>query len=193
MTKVLGSQPEALGASGFVLGDRRFALIGVFGFAAALAAASQIAIPIPGTPVPATLQPMVVVLAGLMLGPKLGATSMLVFLAAGAMGLPVFTPGGAPGILRFVGPTGGYLIAYPFAAFVAGFVAGRNSTLMGRWAGAMLAMVVIFIGGLTQLSIYLGGVSQAVAAGITPFALLDVVKALVAALIARPRVRRTQG
>jgi biotin transport system substrate-specific component len=171
------------------LSTRRLALVGVFGFAAALAAASQISIPIPGTPVPATLQPMIVVLAGLMLGPKFGPMSMMVFLLAGAIGLPVFTPGGAPGILRFVGPTGGYLIAYPFAAFVAGYVSARRPSLMGRWAAAMLAMVVIFIGGLTQLSLYLGGVSQAVAAGVTPFALLDIVKALVAALIARPRVR----
>ena len=186
---VLSSRPAALRAPGLVLGNRRVAVFGVFGFAAALAAASQIAIPIPGTPVPATLQPMVVVLAGLMLGPRLGPMSMMVFLAAGATGLPVFTPGGAPGILRFVGPTGGYLLAYPFAAFVAGYVSARRPSLMGRWAAAMLAMVVIFIGGLTQLSLYLGGVSQAVAAGVTPFALLDIVKALIAALIARPRSR----
>ena len=186
---VIGSRPDPLRGSGLALGSRRLALVGVFGFAAALAAASQIAVPIPGTPVPATLQPMIVVLAGLMLGPKFGPMSMMVFLAAGAIGLPVFTPGGAPGILRFVGPTGGYLIAYPFAAFVAGHVSARRPSLMGRWGAAMLAMVVIFIGGLTQLSLYLGGVSQAVVAGITPFALLDIVKALVAALIARPRVR----
>ncbi len=189
MTQPLGSRQDALRASGLVLGDRRLALVGVFGFAAALAAASQIAIPIPGTPVPATLQPMIVVLAGLMLGPKLGPASMMVFLTAGAIGLPVFTPGGAPGILRFIGPTGGYLIAYPFAAFVAGFVSTRRPSLMGRWAAAMLAMVVIFIGGLTQLTLYLGGVSQAIAAGVTPFALLDIAKAFIAALIARPRVR----
>jgi biotin transport system substrate-specific component len=189
MQPVLGSRPDALRASGLALGARRLQAIGVFGFAAALAAASQISVPIPGTPVPATLQPMVVVLAGLMLGPKLGPMSMMVFLAAGAIGLPVFTPGGAPGILRFVGPTGGYLIAYPFAAFVAGYVRARRPTLLWRWIAAMLAMVVIFIGGLTQLSLYLGGVGPAVAAGITPFALLDIVKALIAALIARPSVR----
>ena len=193
MQPVIGSRPDAIRASGLDLGNPRVAAIAVFGFAAALAAASQVSIPIPGTPVPATLQPMVVVLAGLMLGPKLGPMSMMVFLAAGAIGLPVFTPGGAPGILRFVGPTGGYLIAYPFAAFVAGYVSARRPSLAGRWVAAMLAMVVIFIGGLTQLSLYLGGVSQAVAAGITPFALLDIVKALIAALIARPRVRSTQA
>jgi biotin transporter BioY len=68
-------------------------------------------------------------------------------------------------------------------------VATRSSSLLGRWFAAMLAMIVIFIGGLTQLTIYLGGAGPALAAGVTPFALLDIVKALVAALISRPRVR----
>lgn len=190
-TQVLGSRPDAHRAWGLVPGSRRLAAIGVFGFAAALAAASQIAVPLPGTPVPVTLQPMLVVLAGLMLGPRLGLASVLVFLTAGAAGLPVFTPGGAPGILRFVGPTGGFLIAYPVAAVIAGYVSAHRPTLTGRWAAAMLGMLVIFTGGLAQLSVYLGGVSQAVVAGVTPFVLLDVVKALVAALIARPRVRST--
>ena len=94
--------------------------LGVLGFAAAVAAASQIAIPLPLTPVPLTLQPMLVVLAGMLLGPVAGAASMALYLAAGAAGLPVFTPIGAPGIARFFGPTGGYLLAYPAAAWVAG-------------------------------------------------------------------------
>ncbi|MGH7678442.1 MAG: biotin transporter BioY, partial [Gemmatimonadaceae bacterium] len=92
----------------WAVGSGQLAAIGVFGFAVALAAASQIAMPIPGTPVPMTLQPLVVVLAGLMLGPKLGAASMVLFLAVGAAGAPVFAPGGAPGVLRLIGPTGGY-------------------------------------------------------------------------------------
>src|SRR5207302_8075275 len=101
-------------------------------FAAAVAAASQIAIPLPWTPVPVTLQPMLVILAGMMLGPVAGAASMLLYLAAGAAGLPVFTPIGAPGIARFVGPTGGYLIAYPAAAWVAGTLAFRAGSWRGR-------------------------------------------------------------
>ncbi|MGH7679621.1 MAG: biotin transporter BioY, partial [Gemmatimonadaceae bacterium] len=164
---------------------------GVFGFAVALAAASQIAIPIPGTPVPMTLQPLIVVLAGLMLGPKLGAASMVLFLAVGAAGAPVFAPGGAPGVLRLIGPTGGYLIAFPFAAFAAGLVAARKPTLVGRWIGAMLGMVLIFVGGVSQLAILTGSVGQGIALGVTPFAVLDVVKAFLAALIARPRIRST--
>lgn len=169
--------------------DRRIAALGVLGFAGALAAASQVAIPIPGTPVPITLQPMVVVLAGLMLGPVLGATSMALYVVLGAVGLPVFAPVGAPGILRLIGPTGGYLIAFPFAAFAAGFAAQRWRSLAGRWAAATLGMVVIFAGGLAQLTILFGSVGQAVALGITPFAVLDVVKAFVAALVAHPWTR----
>lgn len=167
--------------------DKRIAVVGVIGFAMALAAASQIAIPLPGTPVPFTLQPMIVVLAGLMLGPTLGAASMLLYLLVGALGAPVFTPVGAPGIARLLGPTGGYLIAYPFAAYVTGLVARRASSLAGRLRAALAGMALIFLGGLAQLTVLTGSASQAVAVGVTPFALFDVVKALLAALIARPR------
>src|SRR4051812_19028770 len=78
--------------------DARLRAIGILGFAGAVAAASQIAIPLPFTPVPITLQPMLVILAGMWLGPMEGAASMTLYLAAGAMGLPVFTPLGAPGV-----------------------------------------------------------------------------------------------
>ncbi len=169
--------------------DKRVAALGVIGFTIALAAASQVAIPLPGTPVPVTLQPMVVVLAGLMLGPSYGAASMALYLAAGAIGLPVFAPVGPPGFARLLGPTGGYLIAFPFAAFAAGWVARRNASLLGRWLGAMLGMVLIFVGGISQLTILTGSLSRALALGVTPFAAFDVLKALVAAVIARPRVR----
>src|SRR5438270_4783606 len=106
--------------------DARLTIFGVVGFALILVAASQIAIPLPFTPVPITLQPLVVVLAGLMLGRVAGAASMVLYLAAGAAGLPVFAPMGLPGIARFFGPTGGYLFAYPAAAFVTGSLARHS-------------------------------------------------------------------
>src|SRR3954465_13020663 len=126
--------------------DARITIVGVVGFAAAVAAASQIAIPLPFTPVPITLQPMLVIMAGMMLGPLAGAGSMLLSLAAGAAGLPVFTPMGAPGIARFFGPTGGYLLAYPAAAYVAGFLVRRATSLGGRWAAGVAGIAVIFVG-----------------------------------------------
>jgi len=165
----------------------RLTIIGIVGFAAAVAAASQIAIPLPGTPVPFTLQPMLVILAGMWLGPRAGAASMVLYLAAGASGLPVFTPAGAPGIARFLGPTGGYLIAYPFAAFVAGWLSARASSLTMRWLAGLAGVVVIFAGGLAQLSLLYGSVGRAIALGITPFAALDVIKAWLAAAISSPR------
>jgi biotin transport system substrate-specific component len=169
--------------------DKRIAALSAVGFALVLGASAQIAIPIPGTPVPVTMQPLVVVLAGLMLGPVFGAASMLTYLVMGAAGVPVFAPGGAPGVLRLIGPTGGYLIAFPFAAFVAGFVSQKYPKLLGRWAGAMLGMIAIFVGGISQLAILTGSLGQALAFGLTPFAAFDVLKALVAAAIARPRIR----
>src|SRR5437763_10199077 len=130
----------------------RVTLVGIVGFAAAVAAASQIAIPLPWTPVPITLQPMLVILAGMLLGPAAGAASMLLYLTAGAAGLPVFTPLGAPGFARFLGPTGGYLIAYPAAAYIAGILSQRATSLVGRWLAGVAGIAVIYIGGIAQLS-----------------------------------------
>jgi biotin transport system substrate-specific component len=159
------------------------------GFALALTAAAQITIPIPGTPVPFTLQPLVVVLAGLMLGPVAGAASMLLYLAAGAVGLPVFSPVGLPGIARLFGPTGGYLIAYPVAAWTSGWLAGAQSTTLRRFGAACAGIVLIFVGGIAQLTILTGSLPQAVRLGVTPFAPLDIIKALIAAIASGPRSR----
>lgn len=165
----------------------RLTLVGIAGFAAVLAAASQVAIPIPGTPVPITLQPFVIVLAGLWLGPRAGAASMILYLAAGAAGLPVFAPVGAPGIARFFGPTAGYILAYPATAFVAGWLAERAPSLLGRWLAAVAGMVVLFTGGIAVLALQTGSIGTAVALGITPFAALDIVKAFVAAALGTRR------
>ena len=166
---------------------RRVTFALVAGFAALLAVASQVAIPIPGTPVPITLQPLVVVLAGLWLGPVAGAASMVLYLAAGAAGLPVFSPFGAPGILRFVGPTGGYLIAYPAVAAVTGWLAQQRGDLAGRALAAFAGLLVLFAGGLAHLVIFTGSVEHAFLLGLTPFAGLDIVKAVIAATLAPNR------
>src|SRR5512138_1109362 len=172
--------------------SRRLTAVGIVGFAAAVAAASQIAIPLPFTPVPLTLQPMLVILAGMMLGPAAGAASMVLYLAAGAAGLPVFTPLGAPGVARFLGPTGGYLIAYPAAAYVAGMLTRRVTGIGGRWLAAAAGIAVIFLGGIAQLSILSSSIGRALQLGVTPFAALDLVKAFIAAAISGQRVTRRQ-
>ena len=94
--------------------------------------AAQIAIPLPGTPVPLTLQPFVVVLAGLLLGPLDAAGAMVAYLVLGALGAPVFAPMGPPGIARLLSPTGGYLLAYPLAAAVAGWLGARRPRFAQR-------------------------------------------------------------
>jgi biotin transport system substrate-specific component len=172
--------------------SRTSTILGIVGFAGVLAASAQVSLPIPGTPVPFTLQPLVVVLAGLMLGPIAGAASMALYLAVGATGLPIFSPvpGLPQGIARFMGPTGGYLIAYPIAAWVAGTLAGRQSTLARRFGAACAGMAMIFVGGIAQLAVIDRSLVTAIKLGITPFALLDGVKALIAAGIATPRKTR---
>jgi biotin transport system substrate-specific component len=162
------------------------------GFTLALAAAAQVTIPIPGTPVPFTLQPLVVVLAGLMLGPVAGATSMILYLLAGAVGLPVFSPVGAPGVLRFIGPTGGYLIAYPVAAWAAGSLGAKKEKFTERFFAACVGIAMIFVGGIAHLTVLSGSIAQAVKLGITPFFLLDFAKAAIAAGVTGSRKPASQ-
>jgi biotin transport system substrate-specific component len=153
-----------------------------------VAAAAQISIPLPGTPVPMTLQPLAVLLVGGLLGPGLGPSALILYLAAGAAGLPVFTPYGAPGVARLLGPTGGYLLAYPVAAFAVGRLAGDGRRL-GRLALAVLAgLLLIHLGGLAQLVILTGSGALAVRLGTLPFLLGDLLKLAIAVLILKPTV-----
>ncbi len=154
------------------------------------AAAAQVSIPLPFTPVPFTFQPMVVLLGGAVLGARLGMASQITYLALGIAGLPVFAaspllPQGAP---RLLGPTGGYLMSYPFAAFVAGWLAecGFDRHYL-RVVGAMGAgLAVVFACGIAWLSLIVQpalGVSGAVASGLTPFIAVDVLKLFAAAAV----------
>ena len=93
-------------------------------FATLTALGAQIAVRLPFSPVPATLQVLMVIVTGLALGSRRGFTSMVAYLTAGALGLPVFA-GGNGGLVYLFGPTGGYLLAFPVAAFVAGRVSER--------------------------------------------------------------------
>ena len=151
---------------------------------------AQVSIPLPFTPVPLTLQPVIVLLGGAVLGARLGMLSQVLYLAAGAAGLPVFaaSPLLPPGLLRLLGPTGGFLLAYPFAAFVTGWLAerGLGRRYFSSVVAMMLGLAVIFACGLTWLAFFANGavgLPNALRLGLYPFVVVDVLKILFAAAI----------
>jgi len=161
-------------------------------------AAAQVSLPLPFTPVPFTLQPMVVLLGGAALGARLGMTSQVLYLVLGLAGLPVFAASPLPqGAARLLGPTGGYLLSYPIAAFVAGWLAERG--LDRRYLTAVLAMAaglaIVFAGGVGWLAFVVPpgrGLGAALAAGFYPFVLADLLKLLAAAAV-MPALWRLTG
>jgi biotin transport system substrate-specific component len=148
------------------------------------AAAAQVSVPLPYTDVPLTLTPMVVLLGGMALGARLGMTSQLLYLALGMAGLPVFAASAVlpPGILRLVGPTGGYLMAYPVAAFLVGLLAERGfgRSYVSSFLTMLIGLIVIFAGGAAWLALQIG-VGPALATGVLPFVAADLLKLLIAA------------
>ena len=154
--------------------------LGVVAFAVATAFGAQVAVPLPWTPIPVTMQPLLIILAGVALGPRFGALSMAAYVGVGALGAPVFSNGGA-GLAWLFGPTGGYLLAAPAAAFVAGALAGRDGSALRLLAGLVLGTATLYLGGVTQLLALTGeSFTTVVAMGVTPFLVGDVTKILVA-------------
>ena len=159
--------------------------------AALTAVAAQVSFPLPFTPVPLTLQPMVVLLGGAALGSRLGMAAQIVYLAAGIAGLPVFAPSPAlpPGPLRLLGPTGGYLMSYPFAAFLTGLLAERGFDR--RYLTSVLAMAagltLVFAFGVSWLAWFARparvGLDSALQGGLYAFLPVDIYKILVASAI----------
>ena len=158
-----------------------------------VAAAAQFAVPVPLSPVPMTLQPLAVLAVGGFLGAVGGFTALLLYLILGMLGLPVFAPGGIPGAARLIGPTGGYLLAFPIAAAVTGALAGRvPGSVLRVLLACALGMVIIHVGGVAQLALLGGDPALAMRIGFVPFLTGDLLKVgLAAALIlaAGPRVR----
>ena len=159
--------------------------------AAATAAAAQISVPLPFTPVPFAMQDMVVLIGGAALGSRLGMAAQLLYLAAGIAGLPVFAASATlpQGALRLLGPTGGYLLSYPVAAFVTGRLAERGFDR--RYPTSVLAMIaglaVIFAFGVSWLALFARpaglGFNAALTAGLYPFLGGDVLKVFLGAAI----------
>lgn len=159
--------------------DRDAFLVAAFSLLTALSA--QVAIPLPWTPVPITGQTFGVLLTGALLGPRLGALALALYLVEGAAGLPFFA-GGAGGAARLAGPTGGYLLSYPFAAALVGGLAthGWDRRPLTMLAAMLLGSLVVFTSGAGWLAHFVGP-SRAFTAGVLPFLPGDVVKALLAA------------
>ena len=156
--------------------------------AAVTAVAAQIAVPIP--PVPFTMQVLAVILSGLLLGVRTGALAQAIYVLVGAVGVPVFA-GFKGGLGIVLGPTGGYLISYPIAAAVAGLAAhtvARASRRKALWTGFLwgcAGLAVIYALGATWLAVVAGlSPAEALATGVLPFVVFDLIKVALAALVA---------
>ncbi len=143
---------------------------------------AQASVPVPGTQVPFTLGVPAILIVGGLLGPRLGAASLITYLVAGATGLPVFAPGGVLGVARLFGPTGGYLLAYPLAAALMGLMA-KKRTVGFLTAGLILSLFVIHLGGVAQLAVLGGDLGIAARIGSLPFLASDALKLLFAGLV----------
>ena len=167
-------------APGTSLG-RRAVAIGLGALLVALAA--QVRVPLPFTPVPVTLQDLAVLTVGGLLGASAGAAALVAYLGLGILGLPVFAGGGA-GLPWLFGPTGGYLLAFPVAAFAMGLLAHRRGFVRAL-LGATIGMAIIHLGGVAQLALLTGNLATAFRTGSLPFLSVSVLKAgLAAALVA---------
>jgi biotin transport system substrate-specific component len=170
-------------------GARQVAL--VVGGSLVVALCARITIPIPGTPVPLTVQNFGVLLVGLMLGSRRGFAALALYLAEGAMGMPVFSPVGPGGIAQLLGATGGFLLAYPLVAWLAGFVMEHGRKSFARAAvGGLLGEVVLFAGGLAWLAVLTHSVTQAFRWGLYWFLFAEVIKVMMAAGIVTRWQRR---
>jgi biotin transport system substrate-specific component len=158
----------------------------VIGASVFVAACAHLSIPLPFTPVPITLQNFAVILVGMLLGPVVGFSAMVLYLAEGAMGLPVFTPHSIGGVAHLLGPNAGYLFSYPLAAAVAGWVVRTMQRVTSRFRSALVASTVaslpIFILGAGWLGhlLHLSG-SATWTLAVAPFLLGEVIKITAAA------------
>jgi biotin transport system substrate-specific component len=157
----------------------------VVGASLFVALCARVTVPLPGTPVPLTLQNFGVLLVGLALGPRRAFGALVLYLAEGAAGLPVFSPAGLGGVAQLFGPTGGYLLAYPLVAGLAGLLMERGQKTFARAAIAgLVAEVLLFAIGLSWLAIWAGSFKKAFMYGLYWFVFAEVIKVLMAAAVA---------
>jgi biotin transport system substrate-specific component len=156
-----------------------------------VALCARVTVPLPFTPVPLTLQNFGVLVVALLLGSRRGFAALALYLVEGAFGLPVFNPAGPGGIAQILGATGGFLMAYPFVAFIAGWIYEHTSRRFG-WAvlSGVAAEIALFIGGLSWLAVLTHSVSTAIKYGLYWFVFAEIIKVLMAAGVASRQNRR---
>ena len=154
----------------------------VIGASLVVALCARVTVPLPFTPVPLTLQNFGVLLVALLLGPRRAFAALALYLVEGASGLPVFNPAGPGGIAQILGPTGGFLMAYPLVAFVTGWIYEHSSRRI-TWAAlaGTAGEVILFTGGLAWLFALTHSVSQAFKWGLYWFVFAEVIKIALAA------------
>jgi len=182
-TQVLGQPTRAIGRGSEYA--KQAAIVITASLFVALCA--RVTVPLlPITPVPLTLQNFGVLAVGLLLGSRRGFAALALYLVEGAFGLPVFSPAIlGSGITHLLGPTGGFLMAYPLVAFIAGYIYEHTS---GRFAwaavSAVAAEVVLFAGGLSWLAVFTHSISLAIRYGLYWFVFAEVIKVMMAAAAA---------
>jgi len=156
-----------------------------------VALCARVTLPLPFTPVPLTLQNFAVLLVGLTLGARRGFAALILYLIEGASGLPVFNPTGPGGVAQLLGPTGGYLMAYPLVAGLAGWLLDFGKRTFARAAVAgLVAEIVLFASGIGLLALLTHSFSQAARFGLYWFVSAEIMKVMFAAALA-VRIRRT--
>jgi biotin transport system substrate-specific component len=163
----------------------------VLGASFFVALCARVTLPLPFTPVPLTLQNFAVLLVGLTLGARRGFAALILYLIEGASGLPVFNPTGRGGVAQLLGPTGGYLMAYPLVAGLAGWLLDFGKRTFARAAVAgLVAEIVLFASGIGWLALLTHSFSQAARFGLYWFVSAEIMKVMFAAALA-VRIRRT--
>ena len=163
-----------------------------------VALCARVSVPLPFTPVPLTMQNLGVLLVGLLLGSRAGFAALCLYLMEGASGLPVFSPSGPGGIAQLLGPTGGFLFAYPFVAWLAGYIfeklgsgflarRAHNDTFIRALIAATAAEVLLFAGGLSWLFVLTHSVAMAFRWGLYWFVFAEIIKIMLAAGVTSAR------
>ena len=176
LTHRTGSLPDTLAGKAFL----------VIGASAFVALCAHISLPLPFTPVPLILSNFAVLLVGLALGPAAAFSALALYLAEGAVGLPVFAPNAPGGIAHLVGPTGGYLFAYPFAAALAGWLVRRLDPITSRFRSALVASIaatlpILFLGAFWLALFAHLNLAETWALAVAPFIPGEIVKITAAA------------